>query len=103
MSHFSPIRTRTNKVGLTFDKSIGNGVDSAGFASLPLRAGGVRYYVNASTGSDTNTSTQAQNPATPVATINKALSFVTSGNGDQVLVAQGTSYSAGLSNMSGMG
>lgn len=82
--------------GITYDASIGNGVDATGRTSLPLRSGASRYYVNSSTGSDTNTCTQAKTPSTPKATIESAAGCTVSGNGDQVLVAQGTSYANGF-------
>lgn len=81
----------------TFDNSIGvNPVDSSGFANLPLRAGGAakRYYINSSTGSDSNTSTQAQSAATPWATAAKAAAQMVTddGLGSQFLFAEGTTY-----------
>jgi hypothetical protein len=86
---------------VTYDTSIGNGVDAKGFASLPLRAGANRYYVRSGVGDDTNTCVQAQSPSTPKATIASAITCVTDSNGDQLLVAEGTSYSEGLPNMCG--
>jgi hypothetical protein len=76
--------------GVTYDTSIGLGVDANGFASLPLNTGASRYYVNSSTGSDSNSCTAAKNPASPKATLSSGLSCLVSGNGDQLLVAQGT-------------
>jgi hypothetical protein len=91
LAPFNPV---TSTVGfslftiVTYDTSIGNGVDALGFASLPLRVGATRYYVNSSTGSDSNTGTSSS----PVKTLAKAISLVTGGNGDQVLIAEGTTY-----------
>jgi hypothetical protein len=76
--------------GVTYDTSIGLSVDASGFASLPLNTGASRYYVNSSTGSDSNSCATAKNPATPKATLSSGLSCLVSGNGDQLLVAQGT-------------
>src|SRR4051794_29373898 len=36
------------------DESIGSGVDAYGYANLPLRSGAHRFFVNSSTGSDSN-------------------------------------------------
>jgi hypothetical protein len=93
MPRFSALHRKTAAVSsatFTYDTAIGNGVDSSGYALLPLNTGAKRFYVNNSTGSDTNTSTQAQSASTPVATISKALSYVTQSAGDQILVAEGT-------------
>jgi hypothetical protein len=88
--------------GITYDTSVGNGIATDGLANLPLRPTVARrFYVNSSTGSDSNTITQAQVAATPVATLAKAMTFITQGAGDQILVARGTTYSAVLPNMSG--
>lgn len=86
----------TVTTGITYDTAIGNGVDANGFASLPLRAGAKAFYVNFSTGSDTYSAAQAQNPATPLATMAKAQSYCTAGEGDKILVAQDTTTSANL-------
>ncbi|WP_341632078.1 hypothetical protein [Sphingomonas agri] len=83
---------------VTYDTSIGNGVDINGFASLPLRSGAHRYFVKTGTGSNTNNCTAAQSPSTPKATIGSAFTCVTSGNGDQVLVAEGGTYSEPIPN-----
>jgi hypothetical protein len=83
----------------TYDTSIGSGVDSNGFANLPLRSGAHRFFVNSSTGSDSNGCSGAQKAASPLATIAAAKACVTGGNGDQILIAQDTSYSEGLTNM----
>ena len=84
---------------VTYDTSIGNGVDAAGFADLPLRAGAHRYFVSSAAGSDSNSCSAATAPTAPKATIVAAIACVANGAGDQVLVAQGTSYSAALPNM----
>jgi hypothetical protein len=78
--------------GITYDTAIGNGVDANGFADLPLRVGANRYFVNSSTGNDANTCTQAKTAATPKATLASVEGCVTDLNGDQVLIAEGTSY-----------
>src|SRR5437588_7270163 len=74
-----------------YDASVGNGVDADGFASLPLRSGAHRYYVR-NGGSDANGCSSAQNPATPLATIAAGMACVTAGNGDQVLLAEGSTF-----------
>jgi hypothetical protein len=80
----------------TYDTSVGNGVDANGFADLPLRAGAHRYFVNSARGSDGNGCGGAQQPATPLKTIAAAVACVTNGSGDQVLVAEGTTYAEAL-------
>src|SRR5690348_2975021 len=40
--------------GGVYDASIGAGVDADGFASLPLRSGAHRFFVNSATGADSN-------------------------------------------------
>jgi hypothetical protein len=79
-----------------YDASVGNGVDSAGYADLPLRAGAHRYFVSSATGSDANGCTSAESASAPKATLAGAMSCAVSGNGDQVLVAQGTRYAASI-------
>jgi hypothetical protein len=91
--------TTTTSGTATYDTSIGVGVDSGGFANLPLRSGAHRFFVNSSTGSDANGCSAAQQPGTPLKTIAAAKGCITGGNGDQVLIAQGTSYAEGLTNM----
>lgn len=75
-----------------YDGSIGAGVDSEGFAALPLRSGAHRYFVKPS-GADGNTCVQAENPATPKATIASGVSCIASGNGDQLMLAEGATFS----------
>jgi hypothetical protein len=91
--------TPTATVAATYDTSIGVGVDANGYANLPLRAGAHRYFVSSATGSDANGCAAAQQPATPMRTIAAAAACMAGGNGDQVLVAEGTSYSEGLPNL----
>jgi hypothetical protein len=79
--------------GGTYDTSIGASVDADGFAQLPLRSGAHRYFVNSATGSDSNGCSNAQASATPLKTITAAMGCVQNGSGDQVLLAEGTSYS----------
>jgi hypothetical protein len=55
---------------------------------LPVAAHATTYYVNATTGNDAYTTTQAQDPATPWLTLNYAESAAT--DGDVVHVAAGT-------------
>ena len=81
---------------VAYDTSVGNGVDAAGFADLPLRSGAHRYFVSSSSGSDGNDCAAATNPATPKASLASARACVADGNGDQVLVAEGTTYSESL-------
>jgi hypothetical protein len=90
--------TGTSITAVTYDTSIGNGVDSNGFADLPLRSGAKRFFVNSSAGSDGNSCASAQSPSAPKATLASATACLTSGEGDQILIAQGTSYAAGLPN-----
>lgn len=93
----TPTATSTTTVtAVTYDTSVGNGVDANGFADLPLRAGAKRFYVNSSTGSDSSSCTSAQSASTPLATVKAAVACVTDGQGDQILLAEGTSYSRGL-------
>ena len=93
----------TSITDVTYDKSVGNGVDASGFASLPLRSGAKRFFVNSSSGSDGNSCSAAQSASAPKATLASATACLTSGEGDQILIAQGTSYAAGLNNISGLG
>jgi hypothetical protein len=92
----TPTPTSTSITAVTYDTSIGNGVDAAGFADLPLRLGAKRFYVNSSTGSDGNGCGGAQSPSSPLATIKAAVACVVDGEGDQVMVAEGTRYPLGL-------
>src|SRR4051794_31931879 len=64
----TPAVTQTQVSG-ALDDSIGAGVDAYGYADLPLRAGGHRYFVNSSTGSDSNGCSNAQQPGTALRTI----------------------------------
>src|SRR4051794_16857956 len=96
----TPTPTPTPTPSSTYDASVGNGVDAAGFADLPLRAGAHRYFVSSATGSDGNGCAAAQSPAAPKATITAAVACVADGAGDQVLVAQRTTYAAAFPNMS---
>jgi len=93
----------TSITAVTYDTSIGNGVDANGFADLPLRSGAKRFFVNSAAGSDGNSCSSAQSASAPKATLASAMSCLTSGQGDQILIAQGTSYTAGLNNISGFG
>ena len=76
-------------------------MDSAGFANLPLRSGAHRYFVNSAIGSDANGCGGAQSAAKPLKTIDAGKACLALGNGDQLLIAEGTSYSEGLTNLQG--
>jgi len=91
----------TSTSTVVYDTSVGNGVDGAGFADLPLRGGASRYFVSSAVGSDANSCAAAKAPTAPKATIKGAASCIVQGAGDQVLVAEGTSYSAVFPNMTG--
>jgi hypothetical protein len=67
-------------------------VDANGFADLPLRSGAHRFFVNSSTGSDGNSCSTAQSPSSPLKTLAAGLNCVANASGDQVLVAEGTTY-----------
>jgi hypothetical protein len=62
------------------------------FANLFLisTAHSATYYVNASTGSNSNTSSQAQNIATPWQSVSFAVTNAAVINGDNIVVAEGT-------------
>jgi len=77
------------------------GVDSGGFANLPLRTGAHRYFVNSAIGSDANGCNAAQQPTKPLRTIDAGKACVQNGAGDQILIAEGTNYSEGLTNLQG--
>ena len=70
-------------------------MDADGFASLPLRSGAHRYFVSAG-GSDSNGCGNGQQPATPLRTIAAAYNCVVAGAGDQVLLAEGSSFAEAL-------
>jgi hypothetical protein len=74
-------------------------VDANGYADLPLRAGAHRYFVSSASGADGNGCSGAQQAGMPLRSIAAAVACVQAGNGDQVLVAEGTSYSEGLPNL----
>ena len=82
-----------------YDASIGLGVDTNGFADLSLRAGAHRYFVSSAKGSDSNSCSAAQSPATPMASGKAALACTTDGEGDQLLFAEGTSYATTIPSM----
>jgi hypothetical protein len=99
----TPPPTTTTSGTVSYDTSIGDGVGGDGIAILPLRSGASRYFVNSVIGSDGNSCAAAKNATTPKASITAAASCVAKGAGDQLLVAQGTSYSdfPSLSDMDG--
>jgi hypothetical protein len=78
---------------VVYDTSIGASVDTDGFAQLPLRSGGHRYFVSSTGGSDSNSCSAAQSPSTPLATVSAGMACIAGGNGDQVLLAEGSSFS----------
>lgn len=82
-------------VAPSYDTAVGQGVGTDGFASLPLRSGAKRIYVNSGSGSDSNS---GLTNASPVATIAHAVTLATAGAGDQLLIAPGT-YAEGLPDM----
>src|SRR5438270_8781233 len=90
----TPAPTATGTV--VYDASIGTGVDADGFAMLPLRSGAHHYFVNSATGSDGNGCSSAQQAGTPLKTITAGIACVQAGSGDQVLIAEGTSYAEAL-------
>ena len=81
---------------VAYDTSIGTAVDADGFASLPLRAGARRYFVNSTTGSDANGCANGQQANTALRTISTAMACVQNNSGDQVLLAEGMSYGGGI-------
>jgi hypothetical protein len=91
--------TTVTTTAVAYDTTIGAGVDAYGYANLPLRSGAHRYFVNSATGADGNGCSGGQQPGTPLKTIAAASACIQGGNGDQVLVAEGTRYSEGLPNL----
>lgn len=75
-----------------YDTSIGQSVDADGFTALPLRVGAHRYFVKPS-GSDANSCSTAENAATPKATIASAAACLVDGEGDQMMLAEGATFS----------
>lgn len=75
---------------------MGTSVDADGFAELPLRSGARRYFVSSSSGSDGNGCTNAQQAARPLKTIAAAMACVQNGVGDQVLLAEGSSFNEAI-------
>jgi hypothetical protein len=82
----------------TYDTSVGNGVDSSGFASLPLRPTTAKRIYLASDGNDAN---NGLSHAQRVATSSRAMALYTDGVGDQILVAQGSTFATAPPNISG--
>lgn len=80
----------------TYDSSVGTGVDGAGVAMLPLRAGARRFFVHSTVGADANGCSNAEQPTKPLKTIAAAIACVQSGSGDQVLLAEGLKYAEAL-------
>jgi hypothetical protein len=92
----TPAPTIPTTGSATYDASVGTGVDADGFAMLPLRSGAHHYFVNSASGADSNGCSNGQQPAKPLKTIAAAMACVAAGNGDQVLLAEGTSYAEAL-------
>lgn len=84
-----------NPATAAYDTAIGAGVDADGFAALPLRAGAHRYFVRSS-GSDANGCTAAQAPTAPLRTIAAGVGCITNGNGDQLLLAESSSFTEAI-------
>jgi hypothetical protein len=78
------------------------GVDAGGFANLPLRLGARRFFVNSATGLDSYDCAAAERPSTPKRSIAAAVDCIAvhGAAGDQVMIAEGTSYQEGLPNLS---
>jgi len=98
----APTAAAASESGGVYDTSVGTVVDADGFASLPLRSGAHRYFVK-NGGSDANGCSNAQNPATPLATIAAGMACVTAGNGDQVVLAEGSTFNEKLPWLSSKG
>jgi hypothetical protein len=77
-------------------------VDQNGYAHLPLRPGARRIFVDAISGADANSCDAAQSPSAPKATIGAGASCIQNlaGAGDQLLIAEATTYAEGLPNLS---
>jgi hypothetical protein len=88
-SRSNQLTSISNNGTVVYDTTMGNAVDVNGFTDLPLRSGATYYFVNASTGNDSNT---GLSNAQALATVTAAMNKVTDLNGDQILIAQGTSY-----------
>lgn len=76
-------------------------VDANGFADLPLRPGAHRYFVSSANGSDGGSCAAAEQPTAPLKSLAAAAACVQNGNGDQILVSEGTSYSEAMPNFTG--
>jgi hypothetical protein len=97
--------TIASSAAIIYDTAIGNGVDSSGFADLPLAsiAGGQPadakyFFVSSSTGNDANT---GLSHAQALATFDAARVKVVDSRGDQILVAEGTTYSPVIGSFNG--
>jgi hypothetical protein len=75
---------------VTYSTLIGLGVDTIGYADLTPRVGASIFYVNPGTGSDSNT---GLSHAQALNTVGAALAKVSSGRGDHILLAEGSSTS----------
>lgn len=84
-----PAPSPTPTPSSTYDTSVGFSVDSNGYADLPLRTG-ARYIFVGNGGSD---AADGLTHATRRATIASAESLVTTGQGDQILIAEGSTFS----------
>jgi hypothetical protein len=92
MSGFATRFFRKGSVVIPYDTTMGSAVDINGFTTLPLRSGANRYFVG-SGGSNANT---GLSHAQRLASLSAAWQKVTSGNGDQILIAEGTSLAETL-------
>jgi hypothetical protein len=80
-----------------YDTTMGVAVDADGFTSLPLRSGATRYFVG-NGGNDANDGlTHATRLATPTAGRNKLVS----GRGDQLLLAEGSTFTDAVPQLQG--
>lgn len=79
---------------VTYSTVMGNGVDANGFTTLTLRPTVAKRYYVGTGGLDTNT---GLSHAQRFLTYAKARSLITSGAGDQIVIAEGTTLSEALS------
>jgi hypothetical protein len=87
--------TVASSAAIIYDTTLGNGVDTNGFADLPLNSGASYFFVG-SGGNDANNGTTH---ALRKATIASAAALMVDSRGDQVLIAEGSSFSEGFPNL----
>lgn len=75
---------------VTYSTLMGTGVDSIGYALLPLRASAVAFYVNPGAGNDAN---DGLTHATALNTMAAAKAKVVNNRGDHILVREGSTTS----------